>query len=157
MIIILKNHYTRTRFSFIFWKSLLDTRIAKFWALTFVQRPFLSVANTKTLIHAFNTSRIDCYNSLLYGLPASHLHKLQRVLNAAARLICSAPRHCHITPSFLDLHWLPIKEWIHFKVIHFTFKAIHGIAPPYIRYLVFVKQQGRYSLRSSAGILLASP
>ncbi|CAH3022012.1 unnamed protein product, partial [Porites evermanni] len=50
------------------------------------------------IVHAFVTSRVDYCNSLLYGLPASHLKKVQRVLNAAARLACRAPRYCRITP-----------------------------------------------------------
>ena len=52
---------------------------------------------------------------------------------------------------------LPVKARVNFKVLFFIFKAIHGIAPPYIRDLVSVKQQGSYNLRSSAGILLATP
>ena len=50
-------------------------------------REYLSKENTETLIHAFVSSRIDYCNSLLYGVPNCHLHKLQRVQNAAARLI----------------------------------------------------------------------
>ena len=41
---------------------------------------------TKALVHTFVTSRVDYCNSLLYGLRASHLNKVQHVLNAAARL-----------------------------------------------------------------------
>ena len=59
-------------------------------------RRFLSTDTTKALVHAFVTSRVDYCNSLLYGLPASHLNKVQRVLNAAARLVCSAPRYLTI-------------------------------------------------------------
>ena len=47
-------------------------------------RKFLSPEETKTLVHAFVTYRIDYCNSLLYGLPASQLNKVQRVLNTAA-------------------------------------------------------------------------
>ncbi|CAH3156433.1 unnamed protein product, partial [Porites lobata] len=50
------------------------------------------------LVHAFVTSRVDYCNSLLYGLPASHLNKVQCVLNAAARPVCHAPHYCRITP-----------------------------------------------------------
>ncbi|CAH3192843.1 unnamed protein product, partial [Porites evermanni] len=41
-------------------------------------------------------------------LIASHLIKVQRVLNAAARLVCRAPRYCRITPLLYELHWLPV-------------------------------------------------
>jgi len=50
-------------------------------------RKYLSRENTETLIHAFVSSKIDYCNSLLYGVPNCHLHKLQREQNAAARLI----------------------------------------------------------------------
>jgi len=41
----------------------------------------------KTLVHAFVTTRIDYCNSVLAGAPRSATDKLQRVLNAAARLV----------------------------------------------------------------------
>ena len=43
---------------------------------------------------------------------------------------------------------------VNFKIILFTFKAIHGIAPPYISELISIKAQSAYSLRSANGILL---
>ena len=78
------------------------------------------------------------------------------VLQTAARLICCAPRFSHITPLMYELHWLPLKQRIHFKILLFAFKAIHGIAPTYIQNLVSLKSQGTYNLRSSGWILLAS-
>ena len=50
-------------------------------------REYLSRRSTETLIYAFVSSRVDYCNSLLYGLPGYQLNKLQRVQNAAARLI----------------------------------------------------------------------
>ena len=41
-------------------------------------RRFLSTDTTKALVHVFDTSRVDYCNSLSYGLPASHLNKVQR-------------------------------------------------------------------------------
>ena len=41
----------------------------------------------KLELHAFVTSRIDYCNGLLYGLPDCEIAKLQRVQNAAARLL----------------------------------------------------------------------
>ena len=70
-------------------------------------RKFLNTDTTKALVDTFVTSRVDYCNSLLYSLPASHLNKVQRVLNAAARLVFRAPRYCRITPLLYELHWLP--------------------------------------------------
>ena len=67
-------------------------------------RKYLSKDNTKTLVHAFISSRIDYCNSLLCGLPEYQLNKLQRVQNMRARLICNESKYCHITPLLVDLH-----------------------------------------------------
>ena len=121
-------------------------------------RKFLSTDITIALVHTFVTSRLDYCNSLLYGLPASHLNKVQRVLNAAARLVCRAPRYCRITPLLYELHWLPVRQRINFKFLQFFFKAIHGFAPTYLRELVSIKRSGNYNLRSSSdGLFLATP
>ena len=50
-------------------------------------RKYLTSECTEKLIHAFITSRLDYCNSLLYGVPDHHMQKLQRVMNASARLI----------------------------------------------------------------------
>jgi len=42
---------------------------------------------TRTLLHAFVTSRVDYCNALLAGAPKATTDKLQRLLNAAARLV----------------------------------------------------------------------
>ena len=78
-------------------------------------RKYLSRSSSETLIHAFITSRLDYCNSLLYGLPKYQLSKLQRVMNASARLVYSAPKSCHITPLLRELHWLPVCYRIEYK------------------------------------------
>ena len=50
-------------------------------------RKYLSRRSNETLIHSFVSGRVDYCNSLLYGPPAYQLNKLQRIQNAAARLI----------------------------------------------------------------------
>ena len=92
-------------------------------------RKYLSRSVTESLVHAFITSRIDYCNSLLYGLPNSHIMKLQRIQNAAARLVTGTPRFCHVTPLLFHLHWLPIGYRIKFKILLFTFKCLYGQAP----------------------------
>ena len=72
----------------------------------------VSRINVSMLVHAFITSRVDYCNSLLYGLPNYQLHKLQRVLNVSARLVCNVPRLCHIFAILRGLHWIPVKARI---------------------------------------------
>src|SRR6056300_467171 len=50
-------------------------------------RRYLSFATTEKLIHVFITSKIDNYNSLLYGLPKYSIDKIQYIQNSAARLL----------------------------------------------------------------------
>ena len=71
-------------------------------------RKYLSQESERTLVHAFIIGRIDCCNSLLLGVLSVHLLKLQRLQNAAARLISNVPRYSHITPVLCSLHWLPV-------------------------------------------------
>ena len=99
-------------------------------------RKHLSRNSTETLIHAFVSSRLDYCNNLLYGLPQAQIDKIQRVQNAAAKLIFKQPKFSHITPVLHQLHWLPIKYRIEFKILLLTFKAIHGMAPDYICKLI---------------------
>ena len=67
------------------------------------------------VLHAFVTSRIDYCNGLLYGLPDCEIAKLQRVQNAAARLLMSCKKYDHITPILIHLHWLPVRYRINFS------------------------------------------
>ena len=120
-------------------------------------RKYLTQQTCEQLVHAFVTSRIDYCNSLLYGLPAKQLDKIQRVQNTAARIIFRLPKFCHITPTLFSLHWLPVRYRIDFKICLLTFKAIHGFAPSYLCELITVKESQRYSLRSSSELLLRMP
>ena len=97
-------------------------------------RKYLSKDNTKTLVHAFISSKIDYCSSLLYGLPEYQLNKLQCV-NMCARLICNESKYCHITPLLVDLHWLPVKFRIEFKILLIVFKIFRGLAPSYLSFL----------------------
>ena len=87
-------------------------------------------------MHAFITSRVDYCNSLMYGLPAHQIGKEQRVQNAAARLVAYESKYCRMTPLLKRLHWLPVRLRIQFKLLLITFRAIHSIAPDYIKDLI---------------------
>ena len=110
-------------------------------------RKYLSRESTEKLVHAFISSRLVYCNSLLYGIPEYQTRKLQRVMNASARLIYRAPKFCHITPPLAELHWLPMRARIHCKILPITCKILHGHAPKYLSDLISIQQPLCYSLR----------
>ena len=111
----------------------------------FKVRKFLSVDSAKTLV--------DYCNSLLYGQPKCVLRDSQCVLTCSARLIYSTSKFEHVTPLFLNLHWLPVERRIIFKIALITFEALHDSAPSYITELIRPYKPDR-TLRSSSHDLL---
>ena len=69
-------------------------------------RRLTSQALLLSLVVLLVLSRLDYGNAMLAGLPGSQLDRLQSVVNAASRLVCSARKYEHITPLLSDLHWL---------------------------------------------------
>ncbi len=69
----------------------------------------LTVSDAEKLVHAFMTSRLDYCNALLGGCPASSINKLQKLQNAAARVLTRSRKYDHITPILQFLYWLHIK------------------------------------------------
>ncbi len=112
-------------------------------------RPFLSEHATQLLVQALVLSRLDYCNALLAGLPASSIKPLQLIQNAAARLILIGPRRTHVTPLFINLHWLPIAACIKFKALMFAYKTTTGSAPLYLNSVLHTYVPSR-SLRSAS-------
>jgi len=119
-------------------------------------RKYLSKDQLEKLIHSFVSSRLDYCNSLLYGLPACDMDKLQRIQNTAARLLAGAKRTDSASAILKKLHWLPIRERIEFKILLMTYKTQTGSAPSYISELLHKYVPVR-TLRSSTKSLLQVP
>lgn len=119
-------------------------------------RSIISHAELEMSVHAFISSRLDYCNSLFTCLSKASVDRLQLVQNAAARLLTRSKKSCHITPILASLHWLPVQFRIQFKVLVFTYRAIHGQAPAYISDLTHPYRTSR-SLRSSDQGLLVVP
>ena len=103
----------------------------------------LTFEATVTIVLALVISRLDSLNSLLYGLPDTLLQKLQLVQNNAARVIARLRKHDHITSVLKNLHWLPVKYRIRYKINLVTFKCRKRLAPPYLCDLIEEHVPGR--------------
>lgn len=90
----------------------------------------------KAIVHTMIISKLDYCNAILYGLPESTLKHFTRVQNLSARFISRHGKHEHITPVLKQLHWLPIRQRIHYKVLILIFKSLNGLAPAYLEELI---------------------
>ena len=113
----------------------------------------------KTLVNAFVMSRLDYCNSLCQGINEGLLNKLQHIQNAAARLVTDTRKYDHITPVLRDLHWLPIRQRIVFKLATMVYKCQHGLCPSYLAEdcILLSATRGRQHLRSAGRLELLVP
>ena len=83
----------------------------------------LDEGSVKTLIQALVLSRLDYCNSILANLPDVTLAPLVRVQHSAARLIRNLERQDPVLPLMMELHWLPLRFKITFKLC----VLMHGV------------------------------
>ena len=110
----------------------------------------------KTIAAAIVGSRLDYCNSLLAGTSVSNLARLQLVQNTLARVVTEKSRFCHITPVLSELHWLPVRHRINFKIATITFKVLQFQQPSYLAALI-PRYVPTRSLRSSSSLSLCVP
>ena len=92
-------------------------------------RNLLSNNETEQLVHSIISSRLDYCNSLFLGLKKSEINKLQKVQNAAARLVLERRKCESIRAGIANLHWLRIEERIVFKILITVYKCLHDMGP----------------------------
>jgi len=76
--------------------------------------------------------------------------KVQLLQNAAARLITGARRRDHITPVLRQVHWLPVRCRVEFKLACLVRQVLCGQMPTYLADDIHLGSEGnRRSLKSS--------
>ena len=110
-------------------------------------------ATTERVVNALITSRLDYCNSLLFGTSASNINRLQRLQNSVARLVTLATRQARRDSAMLllrELHWLPVRHRVSYKIAALTFKALHvDLSSIYLQQCVQVYTPTK-SLRSAS-------
>jgi hypothetical protein len=122
-------------------------------------RRSLSRESLTSLVVSLVLTRLDYYNAVLAGLPNCQIDRVQSVINTAARLIFSARRCDHVTPLLAQLHWLPVRERIDFKLCVLTYHCLNGTAPAYLArdFLRISSVESRQRLRSATTPALVIP
>ena len=91
------------------------------------------------------------------GVPKKYLDRLQYVQNSAARVLTRTKPWQHITPTLKQLHWLPVKHRINYKLLLLTYKCQNNLAPQYLSGLFQDKPTMARTLRSADLDLLPVP
>jgi len=114
---------------------------------------------TVNLVVALVFSLLDYCNAVIAGLPPATLAPLHGVLHAAARLVNGLRPHGHVTPTLMELHWLPLFQRIDYKLYLLVHKTFVGHAPVYLTDLLteVVDVPSRSSLRDASNGNLVVP
>ena len=111
-------------------------------------RKYLTKSACNKLMVALVLSHLDYANSLLGGLPKASIAKLQRIQNITARVVLNKGKYDSATSCLEELHWLPIKYRIEYKIITLVHRSLHNATPPYLIRLVnyhIPKRKGLHS------------
>jgi len=114
----------------------LDKHVSSMWASCFfwlrqLRRVRRSVddESMKSLVHAFVTALVDYCNIVLTSSPRSVTNKLQRVLNAAVRLVIGSRKYDR---GHANLHWLDVTDRVQYKLAVTVHRWLHNKAPLFL-------------------------
>ena len=119
-------------------------------------KKYLTKEAAATIVQALVISHLDYGNALFYKLPDKIINKLQVLQNDAAKVVLFKKRSSSSTDARRELHWLPIRARIEFKIIMSVFKCVTNRAPDYLKSLLEKKLSCR-TTRSMSNNAFAIP
>ena len=106
---------------------------------------YMDTDSLKTTVQALCISHLDYSNALLYGLSTKDVNHLQHVQNSCAKLVLSKTRYDSSTACLKQIHWLPVKFWIKFKILCIMHRVDNDSAPGYLHKMVKKKVFQRHT------------
>ena len=111
-----------------------------------------------TLVLMLCILHLDYSSALLYGLPKKSINRLQTRQSMCAKLVIQCLKYLSTTQALMGLHWLPIEQWMQFKILTITYHAINNTALKYIMDLIETSKLRRDNMWSNnVGIMLNVP
>ena len=118
-------------------------------------RQHITTDQTKIVIHAYVTSKLDFNNALLYDIPQYIRNKLQLVQNAAAKVITGDKKHDHVTPILYHGSALVTHRAAYcIQTTPHMLQGSNDVGPLYIKDLLPLAKDKGKGLRSSKDPLL---
>ena len=77
------------------------------------------------------------------------MNKLQKLQNAAARIISKRKKRESVRDVLAKLHWLPVEKRIVYKILVLTFKIVHDLSPKNLRDLLSYRCQNTLTFNLS--------
>ena len=100
-------------------------------------KPFFSQKQLKLIVNSLVVCKLDYCNALFYGINESLLDELQLIQNASAKTVFGLYKHDHVGDTLKQLHWLPIRYRIQFKMLMIVYKTLNGKGPQYLSDMIF--------------------
>ena len=113
-------------------------------------RRYLTEDSVKTLMMGLVVSHLDYCNTVLAGLPDIDIKRMQHVQNIAAKMILQKGRMDSSTQCLKELHWLPIRCRVKYKILTLVHKCLQGSAPGYLQELLLAAECRCDGLRSES-------
>ena len=99
-----------------------------------------------TLTHSVISSKLDYCNVILFGLNSRLIENLQKVQNAAARLIFKLPKRSSVRDEIRRLHWLRVEQRFVYKILLTVYKRFYCTCPSFLYSLLEISDSETKSL-----------
>ena len=86
-------------------------------------RPPMTLDAAKMVGQSIVSYRLAYANALLHGTSMSNINRLQVAQNSLTRVVCQAPRSTSATKLRQQLHWLPERQRINYKLAVITYRT----------------------------------